>query len=169
MNNNYSLSEKIPVYLFGMKNKVKTKLLLLQTSSLFIGGLIYVLFRSYSLTMFIWFDVLGLSNIIESARNISLQYSGTLPSWVLYSLPDGLWIFSYVCLTTLIWFDSSIKKLLTWVLIIPIVAILSEVGQLSTFIPGTFDIIDILFYLLGTVLPLLIYFFLTIKNSNYEK
>jgi hypothetical protein len=37
------------------------------------------------------------------------------------------------------------------------VAILSEIGQFFEIVPGTFDIFDLLFYILGTILPVLIF------------
>lgn len=43
---------------------------------------------------------------------------------------------------------------------IPIIAIISEFGQLLGIISGTFDSIDLLFYFLGSILPLIIF-----KNS----
>ena len=145
---------------------MKQKLLYGHILSLSTGGLIYILFRSSTLKMFGWFTSLGMTDIINSARNLSLSYSSDLPNWIKFSLPDGLWIFSYVCLLLLIWSDNGIKKSIHWVLIIPIIAIFSEVGQLSNIVPGTFDPIDLVFYLLGTFSPFLITQPITFKTQK---
>ena len=145
---------------------MKRKLLYGHILSLLTGGLIYILFRTTSLKMFRWFDNLGLTEIITIARNITLKYSNQLPNWIKFSLPDGLWIFSYVCLLLLIWSDSELKKSIPWVLIVPAVAILSEIGQLPEIVPGTYDPIDLIFYLLGTITPFLIIKSLTIKTHK---
>lgn len=145
---------------------MKRKLLYGHIISLLTGGLIYILFRTSTLKMFLWFDSLGLTETINTVRNMTLDYSNQLPNWVKFSLPDGLWIFSYVCLLLLIWSDSEIKKSLPWILVIPIVAILSEFGQLPNIVPGTFDPVDLVFYLTGTILPFLITKSLTIKTQK---
>ena len=44
---------------------------------------------------------------------------------------------------------------------VPIVAIISELGQINNFIPGTFDKVDLIFYFLGTIAPILLF-----KKSN---
>ena len=119
--------------------------------------------------MFSWFDKLGASEIMKTTRDITLQYSNELPKWFVYSLPDGLWIFSYVCLMQYIWAETAIKKSLPWILVVPIIAILSELGQTINLISGTFDIIDLLFYVMFSIIPFLLHNFLTIKQSNDEK
>ena len=71
--------------------------------TLLIGGLIYIAFRTDSLLMFKWFSALSLDNIINELRLTTMKLSPSLPNWFLYSLPDGLWIFSYVALIMTIW------------------------------------------------------------------
>jgi hypothetical protein len=40
---------------------------------------------------------------------------------------------------------------------VPAIAIVSEIGQWFGIVPGTFDVFDLLFYLAGTVLPILLF------------
>lgn len=133
------------------------------------SGLIYIFFRTSTLKMFNWFDKLGVSEIMKTIRNNTLQYSNELPKWLVYSLPDGLWIFSYVCLMLYIWAETAIKKSLPWILVVPIIAILSELGQATNLVSGTFDTTDLMFYIIFSIIPFLLHNFLTIKQSNYEK
>ena len=132
--------------------------------SLIFGGLIYVFFRSYNIKMFRWYEFIGLDNFITSIRRITVNHNNLFPSWFLYSLPDGLWIFSYTCLMFYIWDNKITLKNVFWVFIIPISAIISELGQMTKYINGTFDILDLVFYFLGMSLP-----FILFKNSFYFK
>ena len=98
--------------------------------TLIIGGLIYILFRTDSLVMFKWFAALSLDKPIEYLRDSTLTVKNHLPDWFLFSLPDGLWIFSYITF---------------------------ELGQLFNIVPGTFDAIDLIFYIAGAVFPLVFF------------
>lgn len=125
--------------------------------TLLLGGLIYILFRTTTLKMFAWYDKIGLSNSIINLRDHVSPMANDIPNWFLYSLPDGLWIFSYISLMLYIWKNSITKNSVIWIFIIPFIALLSEFGQLLKFVPGTFDISDLLFYVLGIFLPLFIF------------
>lgn len=125
--------------------------------TILIGGFIYILFRTTTLKMFRWFNAIGLSNEITSIRNQALKYANEIPSWVIFSLPDGLWVFSFITLMLSIWKNSINRQSLCWICSLPLIAILSEYAQLLKIVPGTFDSIDVTIYLLGTMLPLLIF------------
>lgn len=88
---------------------------------------------------------------------MTLTAKNSLPDWFLFSLPDGLWIFSYTSLVLLIWRNKINRENFFWIAIIPILIILSELGQLFNIVPGTFDLIDVLLYSLGAILPILIF------------
>lgn len=125
--------------------------------TLLLGGLIYILFRADTLKMFGWYNNLGISNSIDKLRVFPNQIVDVLPNWFLFSLPDGLWIFSYISLMLYIWNNSITKHSIVWIFIIPLLTLAFEFGQLFNIVPGTFDIVDIVFYILGIFLP--IYFF----------
>lgn len=139
---------------------MKKQLLFGHTATLLIGGLIYIAFRTERLLMFKWFAALSIDNAINDIRQITMKISPSLPNWFLYSLPDGLWIFSYVALILTIWKNKIHGTSIFWVLLIPVIAIASEFGQLYSIIPGTFDITDLTFYCLGAITP-----FIFISNS----
>ena len=125
--------------------------------SILSGGLIYVLFRQDSLKMFSWFESVNLSNSISEMRLFTIPLSIYLPDWFLYSLPDGLWLFSYVSFLLVVWGNVISKHNIHWVILVPLIAIFSELGQLIKVIPGTFDVVDLCSYFLGAVLPILIF------------
>lgn len=121
---------------------------------LLLGGLIYVIFRDKSLLMFDWFNTIGISNEIDGLRKL-FQGEG-IYGWVKYSLPDGLWIFSYMFIIDAIWDRerNAVSILFLWGL--PIVAVLSECFQYFGLLPGVFDWIDMASYMLAIVLFLII-------------
>ena len=136
--------------------------LILHILSLITGSLIYICFRANTLIMFNWFDKLMLTGAITAIREYSLPFRHKLPSWFIHSLPDGLWIFSYICFMLFVWGRKIDMNNLFWFTLLPMIAILSEIGQLFGIVPGTFDMIDIVFYVAGCFLP-----FVTFrKNEN---
>jgi hypothetical protein len=117
----------------------------------FLGGFIYIIFRTEKLIMFRWFEYLNLANEINTIKSFGNTFS--FPDWFIYNLPDGLWVFSYTAISLEIWKNSITRYSIFWILIIPIAAILSELLQLLKIISGTFDFADIVSYLLGITLP----------------
>lgn len=127
-----------------------------------LGGLIYIIFRTERLLMFHWFGYLKLSDEINLIKNLRNIYS--FPCWFIYSLPDGLWVFSYTALSLEIWKLSITRHSFFWIFSIPVMAVLSEFLQLFKIIPGTFDLIDVMFYLLGIILS----FYKILNTKIYE-
>ena len=127
-----------------------------------IGGFIYIIFRSEKLLMFDWFQILHLQKLIQELRNLDESYN--VPSWFKYNFPDGLWIFSYVLISLHIWKYTISKQSIFWIFSIPIVAIFSEILQFLKIFSGTFDVVDICSYVLGTFLP--IYLYRNLLTSN---
>ena len=81
---------------------------------------------------------------------------------VLYSLPDFLWISAFLFFTELGTYNSILKKyLFQWS--IPLFGVMQEMGQYFGFVNGTFDIFDLLGYL---VIP---FIYQTLKAFTHEK
>jgi hypothetical protein len=114
---------------------------------LFVGGLIYLGWRGGNLVMFQMIEKCGMSDDLMLFRNISTNYS--IYDWVKYSLPDGLWLFSYMFLIDAIWTNYKHPMYNAFLWSLPIIAILSELFQFAGVVPGTFDVIDLLCYLLA--------------------
>ncbi len=126
--------------------------------SVFLGGMIYIIFRTDSLVMFGWFEQLRISDYVYSVRN-SVHYSflETLRTFI-NTAPGGLWTFSYTAFLLWIWkFEVNFRNIFYFVFI-PAIAIASEFLQLTGIINGTFDYLDIISYALGSLLPFLIHF-----------
>ena len=142
------------------------KLIFLSILSILLGGVIYIAFRSSSIILFKWIDYIVLIDPVENLRIVTLPYKEYLPKWFLYSLPDGLWMFSYSCIVLVIWKRKITKYSLLWLLSLPMISILFEVLQYYNYFNGTFDIVDIFFFLMGSLLPILINKKMKNENSN---
>lgn len=125
--------------------------------SLFLGTVIYILFRTSSLKVFSWLKYFGIDFLNSSLRKESIKWAENIPHWILFSLPDGLWSFSYISLILGIWRGNISQSNIFWIILIPIVSISLEIAQYFGFIQGTFDIIDVFFYFIGSILPFLIF------------
>tara|TARA_B100000886_G_C20259718_1_gene422349 strand:+ start:263 stop:643 length:381 start_codon:yes stop_codon:yes gene_type:complete len=106
---------------------------------LIIGCLIYTLFRTDYL---IYNKLLG--NLFKP-----LTFADTfLERVIVFSLPDGLWAMSYTILIFHIRKDKTVRTII-WSLIIPVIGAFSEIGQFYLLIPGTFDFIDLIMYIVA--------------------
>lgn len=123
----------------------------------FIGGIIYVCFRSDNLLMFNWFELIGISKNINELRNTHHVQNIVLYDWIKFSLPDALWLFSMINSILFIW-DFSIKiETKLWLAIIISIGLFSELGQLICIIPGTFDFLDLCLIIVFTISPFIIF------------
>ena len=114
---------------------------------LLIGGFLYLGYRTERLLMFDWVDNLGLRPTIYQFRLFCTEHP--LPSWIYYSLPNGLWLLSYMLLISVIWDKKDNAQYLFWMYFLPIIALISELLQLFISKLGTFDIVDVSSYLLA--------------------
>lgn len=119
--------------------------------SICLGGLIYICFRTSDLMMFRWFDYIHLSGTISQIRKFSYAYEIENNDWIIYSLPDGLWMFSFTTVILYIWRNTINIKNLVWIIIMPIIAFFTEISQKYHLIKGTFDPNDLFAYLFGFI------------------
>lgn len=141
----------------------RQQLLFAHIFTLLLGGFIYLFFRMDGLIMFKWLE--NHNNLILKLRKSIPIHHDSLPNWFLYSLPDGLWLFSYVSLVLLIWKNRITWESSFWIIVIPILIVFAEIGQLCNIVPGTFDLVDIAFYLLGAILPIIILKIIQLKTK----
>ena len=120
-----------------------------------IGASIYVGWRSTDILVFDWIDAIGGSDLIVRPKT-------ELPFWVLYALPDGLWVYAYTSWMLLIWRRPSL-----WVWSGLILAVGAEVGQLMGFVSGTYSLLDVAFYVGGFCLSRVLYAQATFVDTGY--
>jgi hypothetical protein len=116
--------------------------------SLLVGGGIYLAFRTEGLLMFDWAHAVGLLPGLSALRSYTLPYAQNLPEWLLYSVPDGAWVYSSTAFFGRMWRGGPRLPRLAWTWWAAVVAIGSELAQHPWFewVPGTFDAVDVLCY-----------------------
>lgn len=141
----------------------KKKIIQLVVSLLLLttGGMLYLLFRTPELIMFKWANVFGIDTLIFNLRELTKAI--ILPNFIKYSLPNMLWLLSYMLVIDYLWKNDS-KKQIIWVSLMLTISLLSEFLQVWKFFPGTYDPIDILAYLMAPVI--FIVFKVTFKNAK---
>lgn len=122
------------------------------------GCCVYLLFRSETLIFFQWCGEVGMLTFVESLR--SNVDGWTLPTFVKYSLPDGLYCAAYIILMDAIWDKQNGIVKYFFLSIVPVVAIADEILQYYGIVKGTFDIYDLICY----VVPVLCYVFIEVKK-----
>lgn len=132
--------------------------------SIFVGSLIYILWRSDTLTMFIWFRQVRLETYVEFIRNSFGIFVVYIPNWIIYSLPNALWLFGGILVFDFIWGEKQSISKIFWITLFILVAIGSEIGQKFRIIPGTFDWKDIIWMIIAGSCA-----FFTIKYIKFKK
>jgi len=102
-----------------------------------LGVVVYIGWRSTTLLVFGWMEIVGIP--VDIWRS-----TVTLPPLILYSFPDGCWVFAGTSWMFLIW-----KRLNSWVAVFVLLGTGSEVGQGVGIIPGTFEWNDLTSYIAG--------------------
>jgi len=126
------------------------KVLLFLLAPIFFGALIYLFYRQPDFAIVEW---LGLRASLENwAVRDKLP---NMPGWFVYNLPDGLWMFSFTYAVLMILKFPFRKKQDGFILLLPVlVSLIGEISQLCELVQGTFDFMDILFYLIGFTTPI---------------
>ena len=131
---------------------MKTKQLTNPFLVFLLGVLIYLLFRSESIRVFDYLTYVKLDKPLSIIRSFTLPLTQFIPDWIIYSLPDGLWLFSFSLIISEIWDKEDKIRFWFWILLFPFTAIIWEIGQALHVFSGTFDWIDAFIYSSVTVL-----------------
>lgn len=116
-----------------------------------------MLFRPESLVMFQWVNKLGFYSELLFLRKQSAVFSVNLPSWLIFSAPNGLWTFSFSALMVAIWGGKNFSIIFYWTASLWLVGVFTEFLQYLGAIRGVFDIYDIVAYTIGAVGVLFFY------------
>lgn len=115
-----------------------------------IGGTIYLLYRPKNILLFSTLNEMGIMPRLEAIRKSAELYH--LPNFVVYSLPAGLWTASYLMAMYMMTKHCTRRTRLSLSLPLPISAIASEFMQLFDLCPGTFDVDDLICYIIPIVI-----------------
>lgn len=120
-----------------------------------IGGSLYIAFRSKSIRLFDWFERIGLTESLHGFRSIIIPYKKDIPSWLYYSLPDGLWVYAFASALMIYW-NQEIEKVKYWLLVPIVSGVFIEIAQGLKLLQGTFDFLDLAFTILALILSVTI-------------
>jgi hypothetical protein len=122
---------------------------------IFVGASIYLLFRKNTLLVFTWIEYIGGSDIILCIRDNVFFIRKYIPDFILYSLPDGIWVYSGTIAFVSIWKgNSNTPFCVFWISLLFSCSIVAEILQLFGIVNGTFCLVDIVFYILFFCLAL---------------
>lgn len=147
--------------------KIKFTLIFLP---LILGVLIYLLYRSRNLFYYNLIHFLDMNGYVILAREAAWLYRKLFPTWSIYSLPDGLWLFStgaafLLCrnnyLVHCVWFSCI------YILMIVIEYVQKFYGGHGTMI-GTFDKKDIMAFTIAYISINIVAFILRKLDKNYR-
>lgn len=129
---------------------------------LLLGLFIYLVFRDSDNPFYKWASIIGASDNVDILKNLCSNLS--LPLWFIYSLPDGLWMFSCVLLMMTIWDYQINDDGLIWIVAAIVIGFIIEFTQMYFSKFGRFDWMDVIFLSIGAVLPLLFFK----RKTNFE-
>lgn len=102
-----------------------------------------MLFRVDSLSIFWLIEKIGLDNWLNPIRERTMMWD--INSFIKYSLPDGLWVYSFSYFIFSIWLAPTEEKVLKYLFLsIPLLlGVGGEIAQLAFPAVGTFDSQDV--------------------------
>lgn len=118
---------------------------------LFLGIGIYLLYRSRNLFYFKLIHSTFLSKPVLHIRDFAKLYRKMFSTWVVYSLPDGLWLFSFgaaLLVDRIFYFYDFVVFTSIYIGMIALEFLQLYFGGHGSVI-GTFDTMDIFFFKLG--------------------
>lgn len=130
--------------------------LILAAVVLVLGGATYVLLRSTQLLMFSWFHFVGAMHVIAHLRQRFNAGTYPIPKWVIYSFPDGAWVFAGQLTFCYIWRHSESKWKYLWIWAPFSASIGAEVLQGWGRVSGTYDVYDLCACAIGSLLARII-------------
>ena len=128
------------------KTWIKTCTFCIAFLCVFMCGMMYISFRPDTLKMFHFFKVFGVLDFLEELQHNPAR----VPSWMLYNLPDGIWLFAYSILIGSFW-NFKIKDCWMFILVMPSICIPHEILQGLGIMHGTYDSSDVLAYILAII------------------
>jgi hypothetical protein len=117
----------------------RRSLLLHVVVPIFIGAAIYTCWRSTTLLVFAWYKWLHVYDLVARLRHVMWPARHVVPHWVLFSLPDGCWVYSFTVFLKSVWENSGDRSwAFFWVALPTTLAVGAEIGQANARCTGYF-------------------------------
>jgi hypothetical protein len=116
------------------------------------GGLIYIFHRNENIMFLSWLKFINIDFMLLR----QFDYDKNIVSlFIIYSLPNGLWILSGLLFLNIFWKYEK-TNLLIYSIIFIVLGISIEIGQYLNILLGTFDVFDIISILIFSIIGLVI-------------
>jgi len=115
--------------------------------------------------MFRWADAIGVKPVLDNMRVYCTTIQFENLNWFFFSLPDGLWVYSFTSFMLIVWGLKFSRHSIFWISIGPSFALCGEMGQALGVVRGTYDPTDLLLCLIGSILPAAILLTQAKRNS----
>lgn len=112
-------------------------------ASIFLGGAIYLVYRNPALVMFDWIEALSAIELLANLRVAVAPLSRLIPDWVVFSLPQALWMYSGLLAIRSIWGSIDTLASRLWFGGVAMLGLSIEPMQALKLLPGTFDLTDL--------------------------
>lgn len=107
------------------------------------GATIYLSWRSPTLLVFDWLRASGFGGLIAAWRAAVAPFANDFPEWVLFSLPDVLWVYALTFGMMIVWLPTPGWRGGLWVASGGLIACGGEIGQAAGLVAGTYDHLDL--------------------------
>ena len=114
-----------------------------------VGAYVYLAYRSTTLLAYQALARLGLGAALAGLREHAPKLLAPLERELLFTLPDGLWVYALTACMILIWGRRNAGLPSPWILVGFVLGAGGEVGQRVGLVPDTFDILDLAAIILG--------------------
>ena len=133
-----------------MKHRIVVLFFIIMCLSM--GVIIYFLTRSEHIYLNQWIGPLRDTSFYLFLQ--TLVHNLNLPYWVVYSLPDALWMMALIMIVLMIWEFKLDTRSIFWVALSTLVGVLLEISQAIHVLPGTYDNTDLIFIFIGALIPI---------------
>jgi len=96
--------------------------------------------------MFHWAALCGLRPALDACRLGLSSAMQWIPEWVRFSLPGGLWLYSFLAMLKILWRGTTSWHQSFWFAIATVSGVASELLQGVGLVAGVFDAVDLSFY-----------------------
>lgn len=135
-----------------MKNRLHA--LTIAVVCLLAGAAIYFITRTDNILINQWVARIADGKVLHFFQGV--VSNKWVPEWIMYSLPDALWMLALTLIILMIWDFKIHRRSMTWLAMGVIAGTGLELMQGFHLMRGTFDIADLLFTFLAASIPITI-------------
>ncbi len=118
------------------------------------GAVIYFITRAENILINQWVAHIANGRVLHFFQGV--VSNKWVPDWIIYSLPDALWMLALTLFILMIWDFRIHRKSMPWLAVAVVAGTGLEMLQAFRLMRGTFDMTDFLFIFLAASIPIMI-------------